>query len=109
MVKINGLEKMSYAELTDMEAQIDWLKIEKQMRSEMGASAPAGLAGRTVSTCMTCSAKAAGHVAVRTAIPRAPRTPDGRGACRAGWLPRPRAARPAEDFLIYDHRSGAGP
>lgn len=30
MVKINGLEKMSYAELTDMEAQIERLKIEKQ-------------------------------------------------------------------------------
>jgi DNA-binding protein H-NS len=30
MAKINGLEKMSYAELADMEAQIDQLKIEKQ-------------------------------------------------------------------------------
>jgi DNA-binding protein H-NS len=30
MAKINGLEKMSYAELADMEAQIDRLKIEKQ-------------------------------------------------------------------------------
>ena len=30
MAKINGLEKMSYAELADMEAQIKRLKIEKQ-------------------------------------------------------------------------------
>ena len=30
MAKINGLEKMSYAELADMEAQIERLKIEKQ-------------------------------------------------------------------------------
>ena len=30
MAKINGLEKMSYAELADMEAQIDRLKSEKQ-------------------------------------------------------------------------------
>jgi DNA-binding protein H-NS len=30
MAKINGLEKMSYAELADMQSQIDRLKIEKQ-------------------------------------------------------------------------------
>jgi DNA-binding protein H-NS len=30
MAKINGLERMSYAELADMEAQIERLKIEKQ-------------------------------------------------------------------------------
>jgi DNA-binding protein H-NS len=30
MAKINGLEKMSYAELSDVEAQIERLKIEKQ-------------------------------------------------------------------------------
>lgn len=30
MAKISGLEKMSYAELADMEAQIERLKIEKQ-------------------------------------------------------------------------------
>ena len=30
MAKINGLEKMSYAELADMEAQIERLKSEKQ-------------------------------------------------------------------------------
>ena len=30
MAKINGLDKMSYAELADMEAQIDRLKSEKQ-------------------------------------------------------------------------------
>ena len=30
MAKINGLDKMSYAELAEMEAQIDRLKSEKQ-------------------------------------------------------------------------------
>jgi DNA-binding protein H-NS len=30
MAKINGLEKMSYAELANMEARIERLKIEKQ-------------------------------------------------------------------------------
>ena len=30
MARTNGLEKMSYAELTDMEGQIGRMKIEKQ-------------------------------------------------------------------------------
>ena len=42
MAKINGLDKMSYAELAEMEAQIDRLKSEKQGAERSGAPPASG-------------------------------------------------------------------
>ena len=98
VAKIDDLEKMPYAELTDMEAP-DRSAEDQKRNAERNAVRQrlVGLAKEhSLDTHDRFGKGLEGTVAVTYRDPRAPRTP-GRdvAACRAGRLPRPRVVRPA--------------
>ena len=98
MARPSDLEKMTYAELTEMEARIERLKTEKQ-NSERAAVRKqlmdlAKEHGFDIRELLDGRKKGKGSVLPNIAIPRIRRIPGlAAVACRAGWQPRPRAAR----------------
>jgi DNA-binding protein H-NS len=106
MARPNGLEKMSYAELSDMERQIERLKIEKQhaernaVRDEIVAVAKQH--GFTVEELFGKVRKSKGKVAAKYRDPKNPEnTWTGRGRMPRWMAAATKGGRAKkEDFLI---------
>lgn len=106
MAKINGLEKMSYAELMDLRAQIDRMMIEKQnservaLRQKMAAIAKEH--GLSLEEVLGKGRKGKGSVAAKYRDPKNPEnTWTGRGRMPRWMVAATKGGKSKkEDFLI---------
>jgi DNA-binding protein H-NS len=106
MARTNGLEKMSYAELTDMERQIERMKTQKQSAERTAVrdkiTALAKEHGFTVQELLGKGRKKGGKVAVKYRDPKNPEnTWTGRGRMPR-WMAAATKGSKArkEDFLV---------
>ena len=106
MARMNGLERMSYAELTAVERQIEQLKIEKQTaeRDELREKVTALLKerGYTIQDLFGKGRKGKGTVAVKYRDPKNPEnTWTGRGRMPRWMTAATKGGKSRkEDFLI---------